>query len=165
MSRSDSEIPDESILKLEAEIGWLCKCLCSRILDIMETERFFPVKGEIPICSEIRVWMCRRVLPTYNASQHGCRMICILCFSGKNSIRILFLRQDIFLQSCNVLFSIGCMDKGLLLISGTLVLIPIHVRPKWRIFVCHKQMSPYNNRTLHILSQKQFSYIILATKT
>ena len=26
--------------------------------DMVETERFFPVKGETPICSEIRVCIC-----------------------------------------------------------------------------------------------------------
>jgi hypothetical protein len=38
--------------------------------DMVETERFFPVKGETPMCSEIRVCVCRRVWPTYNALQH-----------------------------------------------------------------------------------------------
>jgi hypothetical protein len=37
---------------------------------MVEIERSFPVKGETPICSEIRVLMCRRLLPTYNALQH-----------------------------------------------------------------------------------------------
>ena len=27
--------------------------------DMVETERFFPVKGETPMCSEIRVCMCK----------------------------------------------------------------------------------------------------------
>ena len=26
--------------------------------DMVETERFFPVKGETPMCSEIRVYIC-----------------------------------------------------------------------------------------------------------
>ena len=29
--------------------------------DMVETERFFPVKGETPMCSEMRVCMCTRI--------------------------------------------------------------------------------------------------------
>jgi hypothetical protein len=63
-------VPDDRILKSEAETGCLCMCLWASVLDMVEIERSFPVKGGTPICSEIRVWMCRRVWPTYNALQH-----------------------------------------------------------------------------------------------
>jgi hypothetical protein len=44
-------VPDDRILKSEAETGF-----CERvILDMVEIERSFPVKGETPICSEICV--------------------------------------------------------------------------------------------------------------
>jgi hypothetical protein len=67
--RSHSEVPDDRILKSEAETGCLCMCLWASILDMVEIECSFPVKDETPrIYSEIRVWMCpRRVWPTYNA--------------------------------------------------------------------------------------------------
>ena len=39
-------MPDDRILKSEAETGCLCMCLCSSILDMVEMERSFPVKGD-----------------------------------------------------------------------------------------------------------------------
>ena len=46
MRRSHSEVADEKILKLEAETGCLYICLLASILDMVEIERSFPVRGE-----------------------------------------------------------------------------------------------------------------------
>jgi hypothetical protein len=46
-------VPDDRILKSEAETGYLCMCLWASILDMVEIERSFPVKGETPVCSKI----------------------------------------------------------------------------------------------------------------
>ena len=54
-NRSNSEIPDESILKLEEEAVCWVWCWCIGILDIVETKRSFPVSGNTPKCSKVRV--------------------------------------------------------------------------------------------------------------
>jgi hypothetical protein len=48
-------VPDDRILKSEAETGCLCMCLWASIPDMVEIERSFPVKGETAIYSEIHV--------------------------------------------------------------------------------------------------------------
>ena len=70
ISRSNLELPDVSILKSESEMLCLERWWWVRTADICETESLFPVLGETPICSEIRVCICRRVWLTYNAPQH-----------------------------------------------------------------------------------------------
>jgi hypothetical protein len=68
-------MPDDRILKLEAETGCLCMCLwlVSEYTRHGWDRAFFSSQrrdSHACIYSEIHVWMCRRVWPTYNALQH-----------------------------------------------------------------------------------------------
>lgn len=68
----------ESVLKLAEErkkesegVTWgRLERLLARIADMNYTASFFPVLDQTPICSEIYVWICHRVWPTYNVPQH-----------------------------------------------------------------------------------------------
>ena len=66
-SSLEVEREEDSIEKLSGEEKCPVSLQCWWILDSGAVLHFFPVKGETPKCSKIRVWKWRRVWPTYNA--------------------------------------------------------------------------------------------------
>ena len=69
-SKLEEEWQDEIMEKSLGEIVWWVWWMWAWMLEREVVVSFLPVKGEIPMCSEIRVCKWRRVWPKYNAPQH-----------------------------------------------------------------------------------------------
>ena len=71
-SKLEEDLQEEIMEKSLGEMAWLVWRVWAWILEVGNevVARFLPVKGETPMCSEIRVCKWRRVWPKYNAPQH-----------------------------------------------------------------------------------------------